>query len=363
MLDFFLRTKYDTTPKNVLDPKFTWLRDSYRKEVFKIARYYMNARRAVDNKNIFARLIDMLCPNIELSVAEFYGKVIQNSKYIARQFNFVNSISEGRMLHDIFYIGDLVVINDTSSNVDIFNLNYNKITNSPIRVVYSLETALDFYLMDLKPQKKDIDHILVVELDIHKLLMFYREWYLMQDKKKLDTDSTYFVYQDLYPRLMVSHLDIILFNRLKDTYYGIPADSNKAKHPFYVLDYTHGVSKHHASYVSMFKNTKNHIDSLLHNMGTFIYDNMFQALRLHWRVYNKQSEWAIWVARAEYIKFFLDFIGNNGLRRNLYYIEELSYQIKLLRNRSTNILENVPIRVYDFIYFHIEQIERHVGKR
>ena len=360
MMSYFFRSNYESNVRNVIVPKFEWIRIFYRRDILKLFTYYYHRIRPVNNTNFFTRLIKTMYQE-EDDINVFYEDLVARTRSSSRFFEITSNTAEGKVHHDVFYNGDLVMMLDTSSHCNLEDLRYKHPTNSPIRVVYSDETDLDFYQLDLK---KNMSHTMVIEIDIHKLLLFYREWNRIQTQENRDTDINRFVYQDLYPRIALQHIDIIMFNRLRYLFEDKKLNQEyKLRHPIPFINYTKGVDDILIRTIKTFHNTESHLDVIMENVPVIYNKNLLNVLRFSNKYnYNKQSEWVYWVARLKYITFFLKFLGQKGIQRNLSVINQLPAQIRQLRNRSTSAIERLPYRLAVLVKEHMEYIDRNVGR-
>ena len=92
---------------------------------------------------------------------------------------------------------------------------------------------------------------------------------------------------------------------------------------------------------------------------------MLQGLKLRRPYYNKQSEWAIWVARLRDMAFLIDILGVRGRQRNLQELKRFPVEIKMVEQGSTNLFDRLAMHpnLLEKTKGYIEEIKNVVGRR
>ena len=363
MLNFFL-TKYHPDQLGIKQySKFDYIRSRYQFEINKITEYYQHRIRAIYNNNIFSRVITLMSPDINLDLFEYFKYVDQDAPYIARQFNMVNNISQGKMYKNIFYEDNsYAIINHVSNDINLYSIRQNWRQLAPLRCIYTRTYNLDFYQMD-KKKIPSSEELTVVEIDIVMMLLQYRFWAVERLLNDNSTNPNVYVYTILYPNFVNTIIDIKLFNRFINVFNNRNMVTADIKHPFHVLDYSNGIDQIYKQVQKDFTHSNPPLQQVLETIPTIYNKDMIHALYINNPYYTKQSEWSLWLSRIDYIVFLLDFLGDRGIARNRMYVNRLPSLIKRLENGSTIIESKIPPHMYKSFTESIEKIKEKIGRR
>ncbi len=363
MINLFLKKNNIITVPIKKYSKFDYIKDRYTEELKKIKEYYRNKDNAVSNAHILSRIINMLSPNIELDIVEYFKIVDTNAIYIARQFNLVSNINNGEIFNNIFYNGkSYEIINYVETEIDIFDIEDNWIEYSPIKVTYTEETDLDFHILNGNKTKDGVS-LTILELDITLLLLMYKQWALSRIREDKSTNMNVFVATIVLPNALDNMLDLTILNRLIYIYKYGDCKQFRIKHPFSVLDFSKGIDNILEDVIKDINNSNITIEQLLNTIPTIVNNNMLETLIINRPYYTKQSEWVIWLSRIEYIAFILEVLGNQGIKRNRDLLNRLPSLIRQLENRSTNIYSKLKDELLLDFEYNIEKIKNTLGSR
>lgn len=363
MLDIFL-TKNSPMAYPIKEwSKWDYIKRVTLRELNRITHYYHSKSRFTNNTHLLSRLVRMLRTDINSNVADYFKVIDTSSEYMARQFGFVSNISKGIVIKNLFYQNEYVIINYVNNDYNIFELGKNYLELSPIRVIYSNDYAIDYYQFD-NSKNNDFTTVTIIEIDVNLMLMMYKYWALDRIRKEDSINPNYFIPQVILPNMVKTYMDIAVFNRLLNLYYKI--DMSKpiiTKHPFHVIDFHKHIDTILVDVIDKIENKTITIEQLLLTVPTFINKNMIDTLYVNRPIYNRQSEWAIWVCRVKYICFLLDILGDRGIARNATMLNKLPAKIRMLKNRSTDIISQLPPILNQEVSTYIERIEEKLGRR
>lgn len=341
MIDFFTSNPTHIQFGSKAYPMFEYIRKMYRLSVDNLVSYYNSRNSAVRNDHLLSRIVELGAPSLKLEKGEYFKHANVTAQYTAKHFKLVNNISVGEIKHDIFYNKNSIeLIMHSEFDYTLQSVVDNYTNHFPLRVVYTEETALDFHLLNGK-KEKDKPTLTVFELDISLMLLMYRGWALRRLKFGCGTDSNMFIANVVIPNAIKTMVDHIIFNRFIKVFKKEPIPEFKLKHPIYVYDLTRGLDVVLGKAVTFL--TKRNIDmyEMITNIPTIYYKNMFKALRINRSIYNRQSEWAIWLSRLKYIEVLIELLGPRGIARNTSLLYMLPYEIKRLKNRSTPLYQQL----------------------
>lgn len=363
MFNFFL-TKYHPEQFGIKKySKFDWIRSRYQFEMNKITNYYRKRIRAMNNNNIFSRMITLMSPNLNAELFDYFRYIDQDAPYIARQFKLVSNISRGLVLPNVFYNDNsYAIINHVETDVKLYSIKQDWWNIVPLRCTYTRTYNLDFYQMDRTLPAKE-EELTIAELDIVKMLLQYRFWAKWRLENDNSTNPNVYVATVLYPNFVNTIVDIKLFNRFINLFYNTFMDDVDIRHPFNVLDYSRGIDDIYLKIQKDLLKANVPLVQLLRTIPTIYNKDMIDALYINNPYYTRQSEWSIWIARIRYFKFLIDFLGERGLARNRMYIYNLPTMIKRLENRSTDLAYQLPNNMYLEFLNTIEYIKEKIGRR
>lgn len=363
MLNFFLTKNHPIEEAIKKYSKFDFIKRRFQFELKKILDYYHNRERTVDGTNIFYRIIHNLSTDIYTDSGSFFKYVDRNSEYLAKTFKLVSNSNKGSVYENIFYKSNsYAVINYVESYYDLSYIEKEWENISPLRITYSNVTDLDFYLFD-KSKYSYNNTIMVCEIDVTMMLMCYFFWCKRRLREDNSTNPGAYIQRYLYPNAMKTHIDIILFNRFLYQYYNYEMPKYVIDHPFRLIDFSYYVDDIMKMIIrDLFKGSYR-VEQMLKMVPAINNDNMLETLYINRPIYNRQSEWAIWIARLRYITFIIDILGERGVNKNRDLLYRLPSRIKELENRSTHFEMMLPNEMLTFYKYEIEKLKQKVGRR
>lgn len=363
MLKFFLSNPSVKNAPIRKYSRFDYLSRRYVSEINKVKEYYNNRDTAVENRNIFSRIISTIAPSIDLDIVSYFKIVDANYEYIARQFGLVSNMSNGKVLDNITYNGkskEVFITVDT--DIDLFDFKDVWKNYSPVKIVYTEDNDMDYYIFN-KSKVVTEDTLSVFEVDVTGMCLMYREWCIERIRDDKSTHPTFFVHQYVLPGIMYSKFDLNMFTRLVEiSKYGI-CKSFRINHPFPLIDYTRGIDNLLKEVLRDVYNSNHFLDQLLLHIPTFFDENMVKTLLIRLPYYTRQSEWVIWASRISYILNLLELLNTTGMTKNKELVNRLPVFIRQLENRSTNLVRQVSGNVLSKILKDIEKIKVITGRR
>lgn len=365
MLSFFLRN-FNVAEQSYSIKKYTkfdYIKRRYLDEVFKIVDYYQNKDNAVDNRHPLSKIITNTAPNVENEITDYLKVVETNVPYISKQFNITSDKSAGTVFHNVFYKDYsteimLLVKND----IDIFNLENTWRDAKPLRCIYTENTDLDFHIPNGR-KSLPYEQISVFEIDLTLMMLQYKYWALERMSMDKSTNTNVFIATIVLPNSIGNILDLTLFNRYIKIAQGEKIKEFDFDHPFNVLDLSRGVDKIYKDVAKDTVDSSLYLEQLIETIPCVYNTDMNVAVTINKSIYNKQSEWVLWVARISYIRNLIEIMGKRGLRKNKDEVNSLPSKIKLLERRETNVDTQLDIEFMNNFYQDIRLIKKEVGSR
>lgn len=365
MLSFFLR-KFNAAEESYSIKKYTkfdYIRRRYLDELFKIIDYYHMKDNAVDNRHPLSKIITNTAPNIELDIVEYLKLVETNVPYISKQFNITSDKSSGEVFKNVFYQDNSTeILLLVKNEFDIFSLESNWRDAKPLRCIYTENTDLDFHIPNGQ-KSLDTEQITVFEIDLTLMMLQYKYWALERVRLDKSTNTNVFISTIVLPNSIGNILDLTLFNRYLKIAQGETIKEFDINHPFNVLDLSRGVD---SIYKKVAKDTVDnalYLEQLIETVPCVYNEDMNEAVTINKSIYNRQSEWVLWVARISYIRNLIEIMGNRGIRKNKGEVNNLPSKLKLLERRETSVDTQLEPELMNNFYEDIRKIKKEVGSR
>lgn len=345
--------------------KFDYIRNKYKNDLSKLKSYYRYNNHKVNNDHILNRLITILEPSGELNIFDYLRYVESSAKYLAKQFNITSNIHNGGIQDNLIMgIGSKEILLYKESDIDIMDFENIWETLSPLRLIYSSNTDLNFRIPDKDSVYSDIPELNIITIDIVSLMMQYYYWKIKRIDAGFSTNPSIFATQIVLPNMLDNILDMAIWNRFINIYNGIENNTFTIKQPILLVDYSKGIDNELKKIVKDVDNVSMDIENILLQIPGLISKNMLDVLNTGVTYYTKQSEWVLWVSRLSIVSNILDLIGKRGKRKNSDIINILPVIIKSI-SRSTNIVknDNIPEIASMDISIAIDNIKYKIGVR
>ena len=204
---------------------------------------------------------------------------------------------------------------------------------------------------------------MVTELDVNLMMLMYYKWCKIRLQQDRSTNPGAFIYKIIYPNMMKTHIDIAIWNRFMWKFYKYDMPNFELDHPFHVINFTRHIDDILGLVIKDLDKGNYYLEQLIETVPTVVNNNMLNALYINRPIYNRQSEWAIWIARLKYINFLIDILGERGVHRNRDLLYNLPSRIKALENRSTEFESKLPNIMLTDYKGEIESIKQKIGRR
>lgn len=366
MLYFFIRKNHDFLDYgSSIYPQFDYLKRKCQHEISKVIEYFHGRDRAINNSNIFSRIISMCVDDIFASPIDILKRVEFEAPHYAKHFYLVNNNSVGTVFKNIFYTSSREVICYVTSPINLFTLQSDWKYQQPLRIVYSNNTNLDYYLLDKtkNTDSKIPEPITVVELDIPLMCLMYYFWCKERLDHGFSTNPNVFVYRYLLPNSLYSNIDITIFNRFMKITTNTKIEDARWRLPISITDTTSMIDTY-LKWIDKYIGQKvMKLEEFLINFKAINNTDMSKVLWINRPVFTRQSLWSLWFSRIKYMIFLIDYIGERGAHKNRAIFTKIPVYIKALEAGSTNIFNILPIELAEDFSKDIDELKLRLGKR
>ncbi len=356
MYEIFNENKYI---KQGLDrwPQFELIRRTYLRELYKLQEYYHNRVYAVKSNHLLAYILADL--DVPMSYSDDrYVEVCRARADITSRATFLTSDTHYGKLHNGVFYGpgttEIIYSVDEYFDTSIVRNNWKDV----IAVRPLLHPRSDLRLMLPNGKKSGNETgLAAISINIPMLALQYKYFSLDQYANKEKRDSllgvTHFIHMYVLPNMMGYHLDIVIFNRLMNLFYGKPMGVSFFKHAFNIIDYSSKIDYVLKKELEVLKTTPLLDISMINETPAIYSSSMISALHMPDITPTRQSWWSLLLSRLSIMKFIIDIGATASDRLNMSDIVQL--QISLKRLLRENIYPQILPR--DLLYETNETID------
>jgi len=281
----------------------------------------------------------------------------ERSFFLTFTEGFVSSSSYGKVLNGIFYgrgIKELVIVDDSDFDYKKHLKNWKYI--APLQVLLSDVSDFSYLTPDGYDNWELSNNIAVFSLNLKKLLFVYYMW-VKENKDKYDAGkdemllgTQHLLKMIILPNTLFSQIDMIVWNRLRNYFYGMPMSKPLRRLPFTVKDLTRRVDSSLMHMIKILTRTTYTYETLLNSIPAITQPNMYDFLQMPDLALTRQVNWAFAVSRASVFRFIIELGGQADITMNRDILVQARININLLR--TEHILKH---KLPDDIYEDIEE--------
>lgn len=304
-------------------------------EVQKIIAYYQKNPQAVSSDHLLVKVIQSLSVPFGTDVNIYRDRVEEQALDLAMHFKLTSVLNRGNVFNGVFYgSGTMEAIIAASSDFDAEEATKNWQTLEPIRVIRHARTSL--YFDPIRPTLIDGEEgMAVILVDIPMLAVQYRAW--RKDPTSYSRDESprsimQFLCTYPLPKMIGSHVNIAIFNRLaawRDAI--VPTDQN-ATFPFFVANWYRRLDEQLLKLNEMLDRTRGDFLQVLTNIPGVTTDSFLEAIRLPKILATRYVQWAFTLSRLPVVKFLLQQADQNSIQRNGVYVNIIRRELREMRN-------------------------------
>lgn len=318
--------------------KFTMTKRRLRKNLIEVIKHNRKNRYAVKSNHLLVKLLKSMNLDPELPLFEYYRLAQNRYERVSRSERLTSNLYRGDVRDDPTFYGDGTneVLLSVSEDVDILTLDRKWSSLAPVRVLSHPYTDLSLTAMD--GRKKGIfDSIAVIQIDLVKLALQYRQWY----HEQLDSGSyvlrtpMQFMFEYPLTNALISHHDVAIQNRLVSHFKGEAVGDFENDWPMYLKDNSHEVDDYLLERIAhLHRRPMTYID-IMQQVPLVFYEDLLALAELPDSPATRQNSWALNLARVPIIRFLVQLDYEIGSQRNIQEMSTLRKTlIALERNRD-----------------------------
>ncbi len=330
-------------------PEFDLIRRTYIRELYKLQDYYHNRVYAVKSNHLLAYILSDLNVPMEYSDDRYVEACRVRADIISRATSLTSPTHYGK-LHDGCFYGpgskEIIYSVDEYFDTKVVVDNWKDI----VAVRPLLHPRSDLRLMLPNGKKSGNETGLsVISVNIPMLALQYKYFSMDQYKHQSETGSmlgvTHFIHMYVLPNMMGFHLDIVIYNRLMNLYYGKPMGASYFKHAFNIIDYSNKIDRVLDKVLVRLQEDPLLDTSMINETPSIYSRSMLNALQMPDFAPTKQIWWSLLLSRLSIMKFITDVGNPKSNRVNTSDINQL--QISLKRLLRENLLQAIiPADMY-----------------
>lgn len=305
MIELFTRTEVSNramTRPGYLDNN----QAKMRKQLGRVVEHLRNRNWYVYNTHILVKLLGSIAVERELDLFEYHRRVSSIALDLAKTLGISSSLHKA-VGKDSYMLGDryteiYVAINE---HVDLLTVEDNWKDLQPVKFLRHDVTSLDFTPLD---GRRDEGYgKAVIQIDVVKLALQYRSWYLDQKDKGVEDIPTLGSFVASYPtaNAMYTFHDHCIWNRFRAIYNGETPDDKSTVLPFLVPSSKDMVDKYLKYCVNQIERKSMTFDMMQKQVELITAKDAFELNRLPTFFISRQVEWAIFISRMRTIIFLV----------------------------------------------------------
>lgn len=300
-------------------------------DIDRIVEHYRSNNYSGKIEHLVCRLI--LAMNIPMlyDPEQYYDVATARYQGVASMLGLTTSINRGRWHYGTFYHDCpeiIIAYNEYDRPLELVkdwrNLNPIKVLEHPVsNLAFMLPNGL----------KHNTERgLAVIAINVPMLMLQWYKFCELQIWRKENIGTyqgvTHFLYQYVFPNMLYSQTDLVIFNRLVNLKEGRPMGVSTRKHSFYISDYSDTLDSALEKVLKVYETKQMRYADVLWQVPK-IYNDF--PLKMPDVAATRQIWWALFLTRLKAIKFLLE-VGGEPLRQyNRGVINDLYVDLKAIK--------------------------------
>lgn len=332
-----------------LPPYWHNTRQKIHEDLGKMMDHVQSRSYSVSNSHLLVRMLRDLNVSPDLDVVTFRHKVTERAPGIAHAHGVATNLQPARWPKESHFYGEL--------DEEFFVLTEDEITFSkaeenwamlrPVEVIRHPRTDLSMSMLTGETRSRRSGRCLL-RIDLVKLALQYYHWYHAEAQKDhgFNLTTRHFVYAYPLVNLLISHLDVALFNRLACHYEGKVPDETEHDAPIHVRSHDKAVDRYLLERVKTLSQRDEAFETRLEQIGLIFHSDLRRLIHLPDMILNRRNSWIILFARVPVFELLLKLDWENGSTRNLKHYRTIERRLRAYRG-DQGLESMLPLSVYD----------------
>lgn len=324
-----------STRGGILLPQLDFVIRGLRLELDKILTYYEKNPQAVSSDHVLVKVIQSLSVPFGNDVNIYRDRVSDQAGELAMHFKFTSVLNRGQLFNGIFYgNGTLEAIVATATDFDAEEASKNWRTITPVRVLRHSRTSL--YMDPIRPTVIDGEKgMAVISVDIPMLAVQYRAWRTDPTSYKRDESPRsimQFLCTYVLPRMIGSHMDLAIFNRLASWRKATVPSMSNPSFPFFIPNWYSRLDEQLLKLNDALDRQRGDFLQVLTNIPAVSVESLLEAIQLPKILATRYVQWAFTITRLPIIEFLLLQADQTSVTRNGTSLNAIRRELREMRN-------------------------------
>lgn len=289
-------------------------------ELINITRHVRGSNYAVSNNHVLVQILTGLHTDPELPVLDFYRRVKSKALSLSRAYGLVSAQHNNKVHTDGDFYGrgsdEIYVYMD--EDVDLVNVDKDWAKLRPVRILKHSNNSLSLGPIDGNGGNEGFA---IIGIDIVKLALMYRGWYLDNLSKGnrmslIGSSTQQFVYKYPLTSALASHVDVSLMNMFIALHRGIKLDRADSRWPIYIRDWTHNAERYLLERLSYLNSRELPLDQMLEQITLVDKDSLQKVIALPDTLVTRQNQWVFTLMRMDITSTLVQIDYSNGNAKN-----------------------------------------------
>jgi hypothetical protein len=341
-------------------PDWNYVQDGLKRNLNTIVNYYQNSTMAVESDHFLVKLLQLITVPQSQNLDRYYDNVDAIALNMSMALKMTSTIYSGKIFDGIFYgEGCSEILVATDESFDIFDADKNWRNLCAVKVMRHPITNLGLDLPSGRKQLSD-NNFAVINIHIPMLALQYRAYRLDQIEKFGEDggdqgSAMNFIHMFVLPNMLYSHLDHVIFNRIRCLLDGKNMEEMKQHHPFYTTDYSDRLNRVQTKILEGLKNIDKDFVGELRSIPVISKGDVFALMATPEVAQTRQILWTMVISRLPVLDFLLTTVNGRPEEWNQSQINHLLFNIRQLKN-DRSIQAMMPYKLYRQVQSEIDAL-------
>lgn len=346
----FFNLSYVSDAGTMKVPEWLYVRDGLRRNLATTLRYSRHNPSAVKSSHFLVRLLQSIAVPQSQLIERYYDNTDAMSMNLSMAMKMTSEIYRGNLFEGIFYgPGTNEIIIAHNESFDPAKATKDWIDLQPVQVLRHPFSDLNLAIPDGGRHSFE-EGLAVITVNIPLLAVMYRAFRMQEQLLTGDSESQrsamQFVRMYVLPNMLLSHLDVAIFNRADNLSKNAPMGDSTFRHSFFLTDYEARADYIQKSLLGKLQRVGKDFTGILRTIPAVTADSMEVVMQVPELAQTRQVAWALFVSRLNMLNFVLRLSQDNPSTMNQSEINKLRRDI--IAYRTDRILrEALPIEVYN----------------
>lgn len=313
----------------IIPRDLNYIKKIYNFNIEQISSYYESRNFAVKNTNLLSRMIEHVAPHIGYDVFRYLDYVEDKLKYLGKHFRLTSDIEKGIVHFNEFFGNseEIIFSLDDYSNPQQISKNWKK-----EKCIFLIKCTKDDTRLLLPLGRDDGSRggLNSIGINLPVLAIKYREFLKEQMLSEVKLGKNHFVIKYVLNNTVDDMVDFMLLNRVMNRFYGIENTVPKYKHMFKLFDPSTQLDRYVDDTLNVITEKKIDFLNIMFNVHLVTKINMAELMILPDMAGTRQSRWALFLSRLDYMIFLYDV--SKDKTRSKIFINDWKRLVKRFEN-------------------------------